>query len=102
LAVFANDKLLNELEKNLQLSLLNKANSADIVMQAIKAATIYVTTIPKFNFSPDPKDNFLFDIALQTKSEVIVTQEKALLNFDTSPVLIHDIKWFKETYPVPL
>ena len=55
-----------------------------------------------FNNSPDSKDNFLFDLALQTASEVIVTKEKALLNFAESPVLIHDIKWFKEKYPVAL
>ncbi len=52
--------------------------------------------------SPDPKDNFLFDLAIQTNSDVIVTKEKALLSFGNSPVAIHDIKWFKETFPVPL
>jgi len=33
---------------------------------------------------------------------VIVTKEKALLDFAQSPVPVHDIKWFKETYPVGL
>ncbi|MFP5042565.1 hypothetical protein [Parasediminibacterium sp. JCM 36343] len=39
--------------------------------------------------------------ASQPAGFVIVTKEKALLNFAVSPVAIHDIKWFKETFPVP-
>lgn len=38
-----------------------------------------------FNKSPDPKDNFLYDIAIQFNA-VIVTRENALLSFDKSPV----------------
>ena len=68
----------------------------------IRQFTYQVNTIPSFTNSPDPKDNFLFDLALQTGSGVIVTKEKALLNFKDSPVAIHDIQWFKETYPVEL
>ncbi|MEJ7736628.1 MAG: hypothetical protein WKF97_04305 [Chitinophagaceae bacterium] len=73
-----------------------------ILLRAIKEATIFTVTQPQFNDSPDPKDNFLFDLALQTGSEVIVTQEKALLHFTSSPVPIHNLKWFKENFPVPL
>ena len=73
-----------------------------IILQVIKKATIYKITTSGFSSSPDPKDNFLFYLALQTGNEVIVTQEKALLGFKDSPVPIHDLKWFKENYPVPL
>lgn len=73
-----------------------------VLLLAIKQATIFAEVSPEYSDSPDPKDNFLFDLALQTGSEIIVTQEKALLNFATSPVPIHNLKWFKEHYPVPL
>ena len=58
--------------------------------------------IPDFNRSPNPTDNFLFDLAIQTWSEVFVTKETAMVDFEESPVAIHNIKWFKETIPVPL
>ncbi len=73
-----------------------------ILLKAVKEATIFSITQPAFTKSPDPKYNFLFDLALQTNSEVIVTQEKALLSFENSPVPIRNLKWFKETYPIPL
>ncbi len=73
-----------------------------ILLKAIKEATIITVTLPTFTKSPDPKDNFLFDLALQTGSEVIVTQEKALLSFANCPIPIKSLKWFKETYPVQL
>lgn len=72
------------------------------ILEQIKTATTFITITASFTQSPDPKDNFLFDLALQTESEVIVTQEKALIGFTASPVAIHDLKWFKEKYPVPL
>ncbi len=102
LEVFVNENLLIELENNLHQSLRFKNADPSIILAAIRAITNIVTTEPIFNNSPDSKDNFLFDIAIQTNSEVIVTSEKALLDFKESPIVIHDIKWFKETYPVPL
>ena len=64
--------------------------------------TLLMDTIPSFINSPDIKDNFLFNLVIQTKIEMIVTKEKELLDFVESPVPLHDIKWFKETYPVDL
>ena len=71
-------------------------------MNAVRGYTIEFATVNSFTGNPDPKDNFLFDLAIQTGSEVIVTQEKALLGFKDSPVPIHNLKWVKENYPVPL
>ena len=102
LDVYINDEILTELESNIARCIQVADVDPDIILLAIKKATIYKMTIPDFSSSPDPKDNFLFDLALQTGSEVIVTQEKALLGFKNSPVPVHDLKWFKENYPVPL
>jgi uncharacterized protein len=102
LRVFVNNQLIAELQGNIGNCLRVKDVDFSILLIAIMEATTHIT--PKSNFigSPDAKDNFLFDIAIDTKSDVIVTQEKALLNFKDSPVKIHDLKWFKEAYPVPL
>ena len=102
LIVYVNDELLNEIERNLVNSV--RAENADpkLIFESIKENTVLVKIENSYTQSPDPKDNFLFDLAIQTNSEILVTQEKVLLNFENSPVKIHDLKWFKETYPVAL
>lgn len=102
LALFIDDHLLKEFEKNLKRLSLKKQIDVEEGMILLKMMSIKMVTIPIFTSSPDPKDNFLFDLAFQTNSEVIVTKEKILLDFKESPVTIQDIKWFKETYPVAL
>lgn len=102
LILYADNQLLIEFENNIKkLSLYMPINVEEGIDNLKKFISI-IETIPKFKLSPDPKDNFLFDLAIQTNSEVIVTKEKALLGFQASPVPIHDIQWFKETYPVDL
>jgi predicted nucleic acid-binding protein len=100
--VFINGDLILELKNNIESVLKSSDTNADILIEAILEATIFFETQSLFTNSPDPKDNFLFDLAIQTNSTVIVTKEKALLNFKESPIPIQDIKWFKETYPVEL
>jgi len=102
LIFYVDDILLNELENNIPKMLRFSSWTKIDILNKIKSFTTFVETVPIFKNSPDPKDNFLFDLALQTNSEVVVTKEKALLNFTESPIPIHDIKWFKETYPVEL
>lgn len=100
--VFVNEHLLNEFGKNLKKVSNKKTIDIDEEIRSVLDFATLVETIPIFSNSPDPKDNFLFDLALQTNSEVIVTKEKTLLNFTESPIPIHDIKWFKEKFPIEL
>ena len=102
LVVFINEQLLDELQNNLPRVIAANDVSVKKVLNTIASFTVNKDVNAIFNANPDPKDNFLFDLALQTGSEVIVTQEKVLLGFTKSPVAIRDIKWFKETFPVPL
>lgn len=102
LQIFVNENLLNEIERNIHQSIKVNNTNPSLIFESIKINTILVETTPTFTQSPDPKDNFLFDLALQTNSDILVTQEKALLNFAASPVIVRNLKWFKETYPVPL
>lgn len=102
LIIFTNEILIDELKINLPQILRIKTRTAEEIIDEIILMTTQVRTVPIFSLSPDPKDNFLFDLAIQTKSELIVTEEKALLAFKESPIKIHNIKWFKENFPVPL
>jgi len=76
--------------------------TAGDVVPFIREFTIRVVTRTAYTLSPDPEDNYLFDIALQYKALVIVTDEKALLNFGASPVAIRSLQWFKENFPRPV
>ena len=101
LEIYVDKYLMSEIVRNARKVTDNVLISRKIEHD-IRQFTYQVNTIPLFSKSPDPKDNFLFDLALQTNSEVIVTKEKALLSFSESPIPIHDIKWFKEKFPVEL
>jgi len=102
LQVYIDSNLFDELKKNLPKVLFLNGHNVKEALDEIEKFTTLVEIIPIYTKSPDTKDNFLFDLAIQTQSEVIVTKEKVLLSFKESPVPIHDIKWFKETYPVNL
>ena len=104
LIVYLSPELIAELEKNIALTsaVTLPKRVFDNYLLIIKNACHIIEPIPQYNQSPDPKDNFLFDLAVQTNSQIIITKEKALLNFSNTPIPVHDIKWFKETYPVDL
>ena len=101
LEIYIDKYLMAEIVRN-AVKITGNISISNKIEQDIRQFSYHINTIPTFTNSPDPKDNFLFDLALQTNSEVIVTKEKALINFKDSPISIHDIQWFKETYPVDL
>ena len=45
--------------------------------------TILIETEALYQSSPDPKDNFLFDLAFKTNCEALVTGDKKLLELDS-------------------
>jgi predicted nucleic acid-binding protein len=100
--IYVNDNLIAELEKNLPKVIKSSQVSHAQILEKILFLTTYFTTQELFNNSPDPKDNFLFDLAIQTSSEVIVSDEKKLLSFTESPVPVRSLGWFKETFPIEL
>ncbi len=63
LYVYVNEELIAEIENNIVDCLMIKEVNPAILLQAIKEATIFTITQQAFTKSPDPKDNFLFDIA---------------------------------------
>ncbi len=102
MVIFVNDILIIELERNLPKIIKSPPVSYQKIMEEILLLTTYINTVKLFDKSPDPKDNFLFDIAIQTGSEVIVSDEKKLLNYKESPVAIKSLGWFKENFPIEL
>ncbi len=45
------------------------------------SVTVKYPTTKIFSGSPDKKDDYLFDLAIQTQSKILVTGDKKLLNF---------------------
>lgn len=104
LSVYLSSDLIDELERNIPITSAVELPQFiyDGYLETIIASCIIFEPTLQYKDRPDAKDNFLFDLALQTNSEIIVTKETALLNFTNSPIPVFDIKWFKETYPVPV
>ena len=48
--------------------------------------------------SPDPDDNYLYDIALSANAKLLVTGEKALLNWEDSPIETISLSDFKHLF----
>ena len=100
--IYVNDTLIEELTRNLPKVIKAPTIPYDEIIEEILFLTTYVKTKDNFFSSPDPKDNFLFDLAMQTESEVIISDEKKLLAFADSPIPVKTLGWFKETFPVEL
>ena len=47
--------------------------------------TTWVATIPIFTYCPDPKDNYLFDLAIQSQADYLVTGDKTVLYTPIKP-----------------
>ena len=70
------------------------------VVDFIKAAVVVKTEQAVYRISPDPKDNYLFDLAIQTNAAYIISDDAALLNFKSQPVKVYSTNWFLKHFPV--
>ena len=102
LDVYADGQILAEIHRTLLKPNVISSNSIipDEIVDLVKMVTLQVVPSPQYFLCPDMKDNFLFDIALQWNCLFIVTDEKALLRFSNSPVLVKSLRWLKEQFPV--
>lgn len=56
--------------------------------------TTNFNTEKKFIGSPDPKEDYLFDLAIQTNSRIIVTGDKRLLDFKIQNIEVISLSGF--------
>jgi putative PIN family toxin of toxin-antitoxin system len=97
-----NNHLLNEVHKTLLKPALSKYFTMPIeeVLDIISLMTMNYVSDYRFQLSPDPNDNFLFDLALKTRSYFIITAEKSLLTMINPHVKVYDMAWFKSNFPI--
>lgn len=61
----------------------------------------YVTTERTvYRISPDPKDNYLFDLAIQNNCPFIISDDTKLLAFRFQPLPVKSSNWFIKNFPV--
>ncbi len=86
ITILTSDHLIDELSEVLSRKKFVKYLTLPIgeYIDFHKELSTNIPTIPTFTDSPDPKDNFLFDLAIQSKANYIVTGDKRLLDFDTN------------------
>jgi predicted nucleic acid-binding protein len=70
------------------------------VVQAIKTAVSGTTETAIFRLSKDPKDNYLFDLAIQNNCRFIVSDDKMLRETPLKPIPVRTTNWFIKHYPV--
>jgi len=81
LNIFTNNTLIAELEDVLNRPKIKKHIKIPVreLIDFHRELCIFHKTEPIYNGSPDPKDNFLFDLAIQTNSMYVVTGDKIIL-----------------------
>lgn len=98
--IFVDEYLLSELirvlhypkiKKILPLNTFVYINFILLISTQIKATTFQIQ-------SPDPEDNYLYDLALSANAKLLVTGEKALLAWTDSPVETISLSRFKKLF----
>jgi predicted nucleic acid-binding protein len=55
---------------------------------------------PFSGFHPTPKDNYLFDLAIQKNCSFIVSDDGLLQRMKLKPVPVKSTNWFLKHYPI--
>ncbi|MCC5936172.1 MAG: putative toxin-antitoxin system toxin component, PIN family [Lunatimonas sp.] len=104
LQVFACKELSNELEDVLCRQKIKKLLTYPVndYLRLIQKLTTNFNIHPIFRGAPDPQDNFLFDLALQSKSSLLVTGDKRLFAVSVLSLSILTLSDFKKRFPIHL
>ena len=94
-----NNYLLSEIFNALIENKWMNEKKAHATIEFIRKISISVVEKAVFGISPDPKDNYLFDMAVQNNCLFLITDDSALLQFNLKPVAVHTSGWFFKTFP---
>jgi len=99
--VYSSKELIEELTEVLSRKKFSKYLSLPIneYIDFHKELVTIINTKPNYKDSPDPKDNFLFDLAIQSASKYIVTGDKILLALsEVEKVRLISLSAFKQLF----
>lgn len=100
-SVICNNYLLHEIFNACITNNWYTENEAGKVVAAIKAIVSGTTETAIFRLSEDPKDNYLFDLAIQNNCRFIVSDDRLLRDTPLKPVPVKTTGWFIKHYPPP-
>lgn len=78
---------------------MNEKQAYNIV-SFIRKVTIAVTEKAVYGLSPDPNDNYLFDLAIQNNCVFIISDDKELSSFRLKPLPVHSASWSLKTFSI--
>lgn len=78
---------------------MNKPQATAII-EYIKKIAIVITERAVYRLCSDPKDNYLFDLAIQNNCAFIISDDNILLRLKLKPVPVHATSWFLKKFPV--
>lgn len=93
-----NNYLLSEIFKAVIENGWMNEKAANRLIDFTKKIALQTTETAVFRLSPDPKDNYLFDLAVQNNCLFIITDDTELLSFRLKPVPVHSSGWFLKTF----
>ena len=98
--VFIDDNLLKELSRVLDYPRIKKLLplSKEIHVNFVKSISTFIHADAHHVRSPDPEDDYLYDIALTANAKLLITGEKALLSWTEAPVETINLTVFKELF----
>jgi putative PIN family toxin of toxin-antitoxin system len=95
-----NNYLLSEIFDALVNNKWMNRQQAMLIIEFIKKISLTITERAVYRLSPDPKDNYLFDLAIQNNCVFIVSDDSKLLQLKLKPVPVHSSNWFLKKFPV--
>ena len=95
-----NNYLLSEVHIALLKNNWATMKQADLFVEYIKELCYYVTELLVYRLIPDPKDNYLIDLAVQHNCAFIISDDSELHSFPLAPVPINSCDWFLKQFPV--
>jgi putative PIN family toxin of toxin-antitoxin system len=95
-----NNYLLSEVFNALVENQWMDEKQANSVITFIRKVTYVVAERAVYGVSPDPKDNYLFDLAVQNNCVFIISDDSRLIFFKLKPVPIHTTSWFLKKFPI--
>jgi len=100
LLIYASPLLLAEIKKVLQYARVKKLLyvSAASYINVIAAIVLIKEDIPGIIKSPDPDDDYVFELAISSNAKAIVCGDKPLLNWEASPVKVISKRDFETLY----
>jgi predicted nucleic acid-binding protein len=98
--VYANNYLLSEIFDTCVGMGIYTTREATNIIQQIRYAVFKTAEHAIFRLSPDPKHNYLFDLAIQKNCSFIVSDDGLLQRMKLKPVPVKSTNWFLKHYPI--